>query len=336
LKSDGTFDWKYQTGDADAWINQGGKDATIEPGYDGEANVGYPEAGAYIYEIAYFKLHNTPCEFIPKHKYTVVFLDPFCEENPEFVPAIAGDHNGWSFSPLSESTYEGDFAWVIVVETEEGNSYKFAEETLGWDNQFEWYDVENDQWKQFGNSAFPVATQDTTIVIDYSDTELYRYPMCGAVDEDPEYTIVAVNVPAGAPEAGVEIIGSFDEWAGTAMELLETGWYFVEIDAKPSDQFKFREAGSWDNEIVVAATGEGLANMKFSDLWEDDTWKGVPCKWIELDLSGDDYVWKANWVDPRGIENVVLTEKANKVVVDGVLYIVRDNKMFNLQGAQVR
>ena len=39
---------------------------------------------------------------------------------------------------------------------------------------------------------------------------------------------------------------------------------------------------------------------------------------------------------PQGIENVVLTEKANKVMVDGVMYIVRDGKMFNLQGAQVR
>lgn len=37
-----------------------------------------------------------------------------------------------------------------------------------------------------------------------------------------------------------------------------------------------------------------------------------------------------------GIENVVLTEKAKKVVVDGVVYIVRDGKIFNLTGAQVR
>ena len=39
---------------------------------------------------------------------------------------------------------------------------------------------------------------------------------------------------------------------------------------------------------------------------------------------------------PQGIENVVLTEKANKVMVDGVLYIVRDGKMFDVRGAQVR
>lgn len=38
----------------------------------------------------------------------------------------------------------------------------------------------------------------------------------------------------------------------------------------------------------------------------------------------------------EGIEDVVLTEKAQKVVVDGVLYIVRDEKMYNVQGTQVR
>ena len=39
---------------------------------------------------------------------------------------------------------------------------------------------------------------------------------------------------------------------------------------------------------------------------------------------------------PEGIENIELTEKVQKVVVDGAVYIVRDGKMFNLQGAQVR
>ena len=38
----------------------------------------------------------------------------------------------------------------------------------------------------------------------------------------------------------------------------------------------------------------------------------------------------------QAIENIVLTEQAQKVLIDGVIYIVRDGKMFNLQGAQVR
>ncbi len=38
----------------------------------------------------------------------------------------------------------------------------------------------------------------------------------------------------------------------------------------------------------------------------------------------------------QGIENIVLTEKAKKVVVDGNVYIIRNNKMYDLTGAQVR
>ena len=38
----------------------------------------------------------------------------------------------------------------------------------------------------------------------------------------------------------------------------------------------------------------------------------------------------------QAIEHIVLTEKVNKVIMNGVLYIVRDGKLYNLQGAQVR
>lgn len=45
---------------------------------------------------------------------------------------------------------------------------------------------------------------------------------------------------------------------------------------------------------------------------------------------------QARYIPGEGIENIVLTEKAQKVVVDGVIYIVRDNKMFDVRGTQVR
>ena len=41
-------------------------------------------------------------------------------------------------------------------------------------------------------------------------------------------------------------------------------------------------------------------------------------------------------VFPMGIENATMSTKATKMVVDGQLYIVRDGKMFNVTGAQVR
>lgn len=45
---------------------------------------------------------------------------------------------------------------------------------------------------------------------------------------------------------------------------------------------------------------------------------------------------QARYIPGEGIEHIVLTEKAQKVVVDGVIYIVRDNKMFDVRGTQVR
>ena len=38
----------------------------------------------------------------------------------------------------------------------------------------------------------------------------------------------------------------------------------------------------------------------------------------------------------EGVENVELTEKMQKVMVDGVVYIIRDNKLFNTLGTQIR
>ena len=38
----------------------------------------------------------------------------------------------------------------------------------------------------------------------------------------------------------------------------------------------------------------------------------------------------------EGIEDVVLTEKAKKVVVDGNVFVIRDNKMYNITGTRVR
>lgn len=40
--------------------------------------------------------------------------------------------------------------------------------------------------------------------------------------------------------------------------------------------------------------------------------------------------------EAQGIESIVLTEKAQKVMVDGVVYVIRDGKMYNAVGTQVR
>lgn len=48
------------------------------------------------------------------------------------------------------------------------------------------------------------------------------------------------------------------------------------------------------------------------------------------------YTLNLSGVNTLGVEDVVLNEKAQKVMIDGAMYIVRDNKLFNVQGVQVR
>ena len=330
-KQGGVFSWDYQTGDLNAWTWVAGEKADIAAGYDGEANISYGKAGAYIYEVSYWKNHRTPCQAVVKHDYKIILFAPECEEN-DYTPAVIGDFNNWAEGVTMNADIDGETGEVIYVaqfNDEEGHSFKFRQAGISdWSNQIQIYDEEEDAYKDNPNITLGA---ETTITIDYSDG---KWSACGEapVDSTLYYTCVALKAPAGAP-AAVEIIGTFDKWSGSSMELLDTGWWFVELDVIASDEFKFRQAGSWENEIIVVATGEGLPNMKFEDYWFDSTWKGVDCKWIDMDLSGEEYVWKANY---QGIENIVLTEKAQKVVVDGAIYIIRDNKMFNIHGAQVR
>lgn len=49
-----------------------------------------------------------------------------------------------------------------------------------------------------------------------------------------------------------------------------------------------------------------------------------------------DRFWIDSEAEVQGIENIIVTEKAQKVMVDGVVYIVRDGKMFDILGTQVR
>lgn len=99
----------------------------------------------------------------------------------------------------------------------------------------------------------------------YVDVEEWQMSECA---DNIDYEI-SVTVPAGAPAAGVEIIGSFDDWAGTPMTKVDDTHYTAKISAQASAEFKFREAGTWDNEIEWYNAEEdawkGLDNMKFAD-----------------------------------------------------------------------
>ena len=304
-----------------------------------------------IITIGSWKNGYNPCELVCKQQvYTIRVYPPYCEYLETVEPSIMGNINNWSEAiPMQ---FKGTYFELVTEPISDNFEFKFNNgPTNNWAHQFEAYDAENDTWHNIpaadnlsltnGTEYYEYDAENRILTFDFSDDALYRYAGCEA-PEEAEHTVLAVNLPAeNAPEA-VEIIGTFDDWAGTAMEKLESGWFFVELEAKPSDYFKFRSAGSWDQELEIYSTVNnewgtiGDGQLTFGQLWVEDTYNGTPCKKIDLgDWSNPElYRWKVK--GEEGIENVVLTEKAKKVIVDGVMYIVRDGKMFNVQGAQVR
>ena len=353
LDGSGLFNWDYQLG-GDAELIRG--TANMIPN-GVEVDIKGIQPGIVVIDVKSWK--NNPCTAV-YHTYNVTLVSPDCNDEDYVVPAISGGFNGWAQEAMTLNelkTAERQQAelpgavFEISFRAAEGSEFKFRsseEWGAGWSNELKEYDADNDAWQGFSGAGVVeqadngnlLLGEETNPVFDLGDPDLYSWTNCEKpqpVDSTKYLTVIYVNVPAGAPAAGVEIIGTFDSWAGTAMELLETGWYFAKLNVMAGDEFKFREAGSWANEIYVknANTGmwEAFAQITFASVWTDDTYKLDPCKLIEMDLSGEDHGWKAN---VESIENVVLTEKAQKVVVDGVMYIIRDNKMFNVHGAQVR
>jgi len=342
MPKDGAWAWDYQCGDKDAWVYVGGGELNITAGYSDECNIKMAAAGAYIYDLKYWKKHNTPCGEIVKHDYEIVLYAP---DACETEPAIIGDFNGWSAAAKMNEDMDDDFNTIYTIKfnEQEGHGFKIVAypgdgEAVDWNTQIWHYNEEDDVWEEGKNYELGAEEK---VVLDWGDNELHRFGNCKE-EEQKENVIVRLKAPAGAPEA-VEVIGSFDGWTGTAMLLQEDGTWAAIIDATSDDTFKFRTGigedsdAKWQNQIQVLKDGNwgDMDNLVFKDHWAQGEGDFADYKIVELDFSdGASYKWTLS--EAQGIESVVLTEKANKVVVNGVIYIVRDNKVFNLQGAQVR
>jgi hypothetical protein len=343
LDVDGNFNWDYQVGAATAI--RGGVQV-VQGAYAGEIDlINYGADAPNVFTVDGWK--NNPCTAI-YHNYKITVISAGC--GGFVVPFLVGSMNNWTFSQMQldqEATMLNEVpTYYINFKAAEGSPYQIVSGLMGETGEMEvepsWSDdaylqvLVDDVWSRYepGNSQ---TGEEASIVYDLR-VDTMRWARC---DDSPlEYVVMRVNLPAeNSPEA-VEIIGGFDGWEGTAMEKLDDGRYFVELEAKAAQFFKFRSAGSWDQELELYNAEEDTwgtiadGQLVFGQLWSEDSYKGEPCKSIELDYSDPEI---ARWtVQEESIENVVLTEKAQKVVVDGVLYIIRDNKMYNVQGTQVR
>lgn len=342
------FSWDYQCG-AYGTIELVSGSVDIGSGMSGaETNLeNWSTTEPTIVTMSAWK--SSPCSKACSEKqYVIRLYDPFCESHPEFAPYIQGNYDNWSHHPAAmtmKTDAEGSSVYEYTTPMVGDNlSFKFNNSASdNWDNQFEYFNESEDKWMTFDDKNFtlaPVADNPNnahytrvvdTLTFDWWDKTKYRYAQCAPTES---FTI-NLTAPAGAPET-IEVIGSFNNWcndpADVPVPMTKSGdIYTATVDVSPTAEFKFRALGNWDIQIQKYFEKDGVMdwhdmdNLKFGE----EAVAGV----IDLDFSNAElYRWSA----PQGIENVVLTERAQKVVVDGVLYIVRDHKMYNVQGTQVR
>lgn len=347
LDGDGMFNWAYQIGAATAI--RGG--VTVSKGkYEGEIDlINYSADAPNVFTVDSWK--SNPCTAV-YHNYTITVISDGCDGYA--VPYLIGAMTNWGFQQMQvnvEKTQElGAPVYYCSFKCAEGMQYQVVSGLMGddgtgtivaepaWSDESYLQKLVDGLWVRIpgvsGDNQLTGA--DAEILIDVRAEDL-RWARC--VDEPAEKTVARVKLPTlNAPDS-VEIIGGFDGWKGTTMELTD-GWYVAEFEAKASQFFKFRSKGAWpsDGGTEIEVYNEENDEWKtiqdnqyvFGQLWVGEEGNRT----IELDLSD---AAKYRWiVAEQDIENVVLTEKAQKVMIDGVMYIIRDNKMFNVQGTQVR
>lgn len=341
LDIDGNFNWEYQVGAATAI--RGGIQV-VQGGYAGEVDlINYGADAPNVFTVDAWK--QNPCTAI-YHNYTVTVINDGC--GGLTIPFIVGGMTSWEFRQMQldmAKTQELQTAvYYYNFKAAEGTPYQIVSagmdpatgqvDTLapaGWTDIAYMQKLVDEVWARIpGEDGDNQLTHEEASIVWDLRAEDLRWARC---DDSPlvTYTVAAKMPAENCPEA-VEIIGGFDGWEGTAMTFnASTGYFEAAVEAKAAQFFKFRSAGSWDQELEIYNS-------------ENDEWAKIgDNEYVFGQLADDqnavvlDFSTIGRWtVKEEGIENVVLTEKAHKVIVDGVLYIVRDNKMFNIQGAQVR
>ena len=173
--------------------------------------------------------------------------------------------------------------------------------------------------------------EDAALIRDFAiytidDTYLAQYGSVyvEAEDEYGYYIILDVTLPTGASE-------------------LVAGTYTIDNSYGPQTVF----SGYYDSSSQYSMTPSFAATLVEyqGDLYYDKVW-WIVSGTVTVDTNGKITVNAVNSKEQsiqvtlgglkQGIENTVLSGKTQKIILDGSMYIIRDNKMYNIQGARVR
>ena len=151
-----------------------------------------------------------------------------------------------------------------------------------------------------------------------------------------EFTPVVVEIDTVTVAQAVEIGMALEDNATTEKDYVVAGWvvqaYAPNEGYTDQTWFMADEAGAYGEFEAYRCTPDYLVENDQFVYVKGKIQKFVKDSKVQIEIGKG----TATHLYGQGIENVVLTEKVQKVVVDGVIYIIRDNKMFNVQGTQVR
>ena len=240
-------------------------------------------------------------------------------------------------------------AWIKGTKNEDG-IYEFPSCLLGTYETFlgdyelytapttMMYDAEGDK---FICAEF-ISTDGEMAWDEYSDITLSKFVEVAATPADPQITKFAVeDVSYPKVEYNIPLVGTQNEDLNP--EKLSYIFYIKK-----------------DNEVTPLVLTTDLYEELEDDMTEipytfSDGWDIYPgilylnqevdeiLSWDNIGLQsiyygcGEEHKSNIAWLyEEQGIENVVLTDKAQKLVIDGALYIIRNNKLYNVQGAVVK
>ena len=254
----------------------------------------WDESTPYFYDGAWYAYDDIPVS--TKKHYEVQLYPPTCSLNTNDLPAITGNFNTETDPIPMHTGWDGTQNYYYYeFEAEPGETVKFYEAYAGTSNPLEFYDAVTESW---GTEITLPETSSATEIIVLDQTDNYRWNKCITYNVS-----VVLFPPTGVPDAGIEIIGSFsasEDWSkGIQMTENEGAYIALLTDVLPTDVFKFREAGTWDNEPMYYDSDANnwyvFSNFTFGDIWVDAGSSGIPGyeKYIGFDWSNEAlYKWK--------------------------------------------
>ena len=315
------------------------------------------EDGVFKYELdADFSMNQVQVEFeLNDANATAV---PASEEGVWMTVPTASDDTVYQYIEVTAEDGETIKNYEIILTIAAPEPGDMTDATLAWvradgelleedENHIYHYEVPANFAKQYVEITFQLNSSEATSNPAADDSYLMEVPASSEVeptkleitvtsgDGNTEITYwVYLTRAAVTPEASKDVTIKWLKIDGVDVE---------EVEGVFAYEASFEAAGSNIPVTFELNDLKATANEESGFLVSVPASATAPAIEKELIVTAEDPSVKKTYTisitvapEQQGIEDIVLTEKAQKVVVDGAVYVIRDNKMFNVTGTRVR